>query len=232
MKSAALTTAVLLTLTASAFAQDLRKEARNDRDYQDHYSELTVGLRNSIPTGDAFDNVRWGDLVSGGIGLEIQYGYLWRANSWCYGGWFAGLNIDSFGGRSSTLVDPTTGASIDIRTDRLNVADLEFGARLRQNTGSGFHVDEHVGVGAAIYMKQQVDIRNGGASGLELIKSSVSYLLDVGVRVGAPLGKDVELGLGIAYQVTGAPSEGKDFTGIKFKSMQDVVLSLTLDFGF
>jgi hypothetical protein len=231
MKAAALTTVVMLTLSASAFAQDSRKEARNDRDYQDHYEGLTVGLRNSLPGGKATDTIRWGDLISGGIGLEVQYDYLWRANSWMYGGLYSGLAIDSFGGRTSTQNDPTLG-SVEIRTDRLNMANLEFGGKLRQNFSSAFHVDEHVGVGAAIYMKQKVDIRNTGPSGLELIKSSVSYLVDIGVSVGAPLSKDVDLGLGISYQVNGAPDAGKDFTGLNFKSQTNIVLALTLDFGF
>jgi len=231
MKSAALTTVVMLALAASAFAQDARKEARNDREYRDHYEGLTVGLRDSIPTGDAFQGVRWGDLISGGLGLELQYDYLWRANSWCYGGLYTGLAIDSFGGRTSTVADPTTGIFSTIRTNRLNMASVEFGGKLRQNLSGGFHVDEHVGVGALIYMKQEFDVRNGGPMGLELVKSSVNYMADVGVSVGAPLSKGVDLGLGIAYQVNGAPGEGKDFTG-SFKSLQNVVLALTLDFGF
>jgi hypothetical protein len=231
MKSAALTTVVMLALAASAFAQDVRKEARNDRDYRDHYSGLTVGLRDSIPTGEAFNDVRWGDLVSGGLGLELQYDYLWRANSWCYGGWYAGLSVDSFGGRTSTLTDPATSISYTIRTDRMNMAAVQFGGKMRQNLSSAFHVDEHVGVGALIYMKQEFDVRGTGPSGLELIKSSVNYTFDVGVSVGAPLSRGVDLSLGIGYQVNGAPDEGKDFTG-SFKSMQNVVLALTLDFGF
>ena len=206
---------------------------RNDRDYQDHYEGLTVGLRTSLPGGKATDAIRWGDLLSGGIGLEVQYDYLWRANSWMYGGWYGGLAIDSFGGRHSSRTDPTTGASVDIRTNRLNMADLEFGGKLRQNFSGAFHVDEHVGVGPAIYMKQKVDILNTGPSGLELIKSSVNYMVDFGISLGAPLSKSTDLGLGISYQINGAPDAGKDYTGmIKFKSQGNVVLALTLDFGF
>ena len=197
MKTAALTLFVALLLSASAFAQ---QEPRNEREYRDEYDQLTVGLRNSLPTGDAFTGVRWRDLITSGIGLEVQYQELWRANSWIYGGWYAGLAVDSFGGRSSTLVDPNTGLSTDIRTHRLNTADVEVGGRLRQNF-SGFHVDENVGVGAVVYMKQELDIRNGGPQKLELIKTSENYLFDVGVRIGAPIGKDVELGFGISFQV-------------------------------
>lgn len=228
MKAAALTLVVALSLSASAFAQ---QEARNEREYRSEYDQLIFGLRNSLPTGEAFDGTRWGQLVSGGIGLEIQYQELWRTSSWVYAGWYAGIAVDSFGGRSSTLTDPSTGISSDVRTHRLNTADLEFGGRLRQNF-NGFHIDENVGVGAVIYMKQELDIRNGGAKNLELIKSSVSYVFDLGVRVGAPIAKDVELGLGIGFQLDGAPSHGKDAPGINFKPMQNLVLGLTLDIGF
>jgi hypothetical protein len=224
MKSAALTTVVMLTLSASAFAQEARKETLNERDYRDHYDGLTVGLRNTLPGGEAFDSVRWGDLVSGGIGVELQYGYLWRASSWVYGGWYAGLDVDSFGGRTSTQ------GGLEIRTDRLNTANVVFGGRLRQNF-NGFHVDENVGLGAVIYMKQEFAVRSLGIDNLELIKSSVNYLVNFGVRVGAPLSKNTELNLGLAYQVNGAPDEGKDFTG-KFKSMGNVIVGLSLDFGF
>jgi len=228
MKAAALTLVVALSLSASAFAQ---QETHNEREYKDQYNQLIFGLRNSLPTGEAFTGTRWGEIVSGGIGIEIQYAQLWRTSSWVYGGWYAGVAVDSFGGRSSTLVDSTTGATADIRTDRLNTADLEFGGRLRQNF-NGFHVDENVGVGAVMYMKQDFDVRNGGPSKLELIKSSVSYLVDFGVRVGAPVAKDVELGLGVGFQVNGAPSHGKDAPGIHFRPMQNIVLGLTLDIGF
>ena len=222
MKAAALTLAVALSLSASAFAQ---QEARNEREYRDGYSQFSVGLRNSLPTGEAFQGVKWDDLISGGIGLQLQYSDLYRSNSWVYTGWYLGVNIDSFGGRSSTV------QGVDIRTDRLNMANLEFGLKVRQNF-QGFHLDEHLGVGAAMYMKQEVDIRNGGPEGLELIKSSVNYLFDVGVRFGAPIGKDVELALGVSYQMNGAPSEGDDFSGLNFKSQKNVVLGLYLDFGF
>jgi len=224
MKSAALTTVVMLTLSASAFAQDARKEVLNERDYRDHYSGLTVGLRNTLPGGQAFDDTRWGELVSGGIGLQLEYGYLWRASSWVYGGWYAGLDVDSFGGRSSTE------GGLEIRTDRLNTANVVFGGRLRQNF-NGFHVDENIGIGAVLYTKQEFAIRNLGVDNLELIKSSDNYLVNFGVRVGAPLSKNVELNLGLGYQINGAPDEGDDFGG-KFKPMHNVIVGLSLDFGF
>jgi hypothetical protein len=228
MKAAALTLVVALSLSASAFAQ---QEPRNEREYRDEYNQLTIGLRDSMPTGDAVNGVRWGDLITGGIGLELQYQELWRANSWIYGGWYAGVAVDSFGGRSLTFVDPTTSFTSVIRTHRLNTADLEFGGRLRQNF-NGFHIDENVGVGAVAYMKEELDVRNGGPQKLEFIKSSENYLYDLGIRVGAPVGKDVELGLGLAFQVNGAPAHGKDFPGLHFKPQENLVLGLTLDIGF
>jgi len=228
MKAAALTLVVALSLSASAFAQ---QEARNEREYRSEYDQLIFGLRNTLPTGEAFNGTRWGQIVSGGIGLEVQYQELWRTSSWIYAGWYGGIAFDSFGGRSSSLTDPSSGITTDVRTARLNTADLEFGGRVRQNF-NGFHVDENVGVGALMYMKQDMDVRNGGPQNLELIKSSVSYLFDLGVRVGAPVAKDVELGLGIAFQLNGAPSHGKDAPGINFRPMQNVIIGLTLDIGF
>lgn len=222
MKAAALTLVVALSLSASAFAQ---QGPRNEREYRDSYDHFSVGLRNSLPTGNALDGVDWDDLVSGGIGLQFQYSALWRANSWNYGGYYFGVAVDSFGGRTSTLSGAT------VRTDRLNMVNVEFGGKLRQNF-NGFFVDEHVGIGAAVYMKQELDIRNGGPEGLELIESSVNYLFDIGVRIGAPIGRDVELALGVSYHMNGAPSEGEDFSGLKFKAQQNIVFGLTLDFGF
>ncbi|MBV8878737.1 MAG: hypothetical protein JO332_02120 [Planctomycetaceae bacterium] len=225
MKAAALTLVVALSLSASAFAQT---EARNEREYRDSYDHFVVGLRNSLPTGTAFSGVDWDDLISGGIGLELQYSQLSRASSWVYGGWYVGLSVDSYGGRSSTL--SSGGVTADIRTGRLNTAALEFGGRLRQNF-NGFHLDESVGVGPLMYMKQEFDVRNGGPENLELIKSSVSYLLDVNVRVGAPIGKNIELGLGVGLDLKGAPGEGDDVSGLNFRPMLNIVFGLTLDIG-
>jgi len=92
-------------------------------------------------------------------------------------------------------------------------------------------VDEKIGVGAAVYMKQEFAVRNLGIDNLELIKSSVNYLANFGMRLGAPLSKNRELNMGLAYQINGAPDEGKDFNG-KFKSMGNVIIGLSLDFGF
>src|SRR5579862_4887445 len=228
MKSAALTLVVALSLSASAFAQ---QEARNEREYREDYTQVIVGLRNTLPSGNAVQNVRWGDLVSGGIGVDVQYAELWRASSWVYGGWYADVNIDSFGGRTSSQTDPTTGLAAEFRTDRLNTADLEFGGRLRQNF-NGFHIDENVGVGAVMYMKEDVANRSTGIDKLEFIKSSVNYMFDFGIRVGAPVGKNVELNLGLAFQVNGAPDAGKDFSTLNFRPMQNLVLGLSLDIGF
>ena len=111
-----------------------------------------------------------------------------------------------------------------------NMANVVFGGKLRQNF-NGFHVEENVGIGAAIYMKQEVDITDLGIEVLELIKSSVTYLANFGAKIGAPLSKDVELSLGISYQINGAPDEGKDFNST-FKSQRNIILGLTLDIGF
>lgn len=223
MKSAALTLVVALSLSASAFAQ---QESRNERDYRDEYDQLIVSLRTIIPGGEAFTGVRWKELISGGLGANFQYSDLTRANSWIYGGWYIGAGIDSFGGKTATEDGGDT-----FRTHRLNTASLEIGPRLRQNF-NGFHVDENIGVGGLFYMKQEIDDRTAGQSNLEFIKSSASYMFDVGARLGAPIGKDVDLNIGFAYQVNGAPSRGKDFTGFKFKEQQNFVFSLGLDIGF
>src|SRR5882672_576799 len=115
MKPAALTVVLALSLSASAFAQ---QESRNEREYRDVYSILTVGLETTIPGGDAFANVRWSELISGGIGLDFEYSHLWRQNSFMYAGYFAALNFDSFGGRQSTQLNTATGTSIDMHTSR------------------------------------------------------------------------------------------------------------------
>jgi hypothetical protein len=223
MKSAALTLVVALSLSASAFAQ---QEPRNEREYREDYDQLIFSLRTIIPGGEALPGSRWNDVVSGGLGLGVEYSSLTRLNSWIYGGWYVGAGIDSYGGKSIT---DDTGEMF--RTHRLNTANLEFGGRLRQNF-SGFHVDENIGAGGLFYMKQEIDDRSSGEDNLEFIKSSASYMFDVGLRLGAPIGKDVELNIGFAYQVNGAPSRGKDFTGFKFKEMQNYVFSLGLDIGF
>jgi hypothetical protein len=229
MKSAALTSFLALALSAVAVAQETRndREPRNDREYRNDYEQLSFSVRTTLPGGEAFQGVRWNDIISGGIGLGVEYSSLYQASSWIYGGWFVGLGIDSFGGR--TLTDSLSGD--EIRTDRLNMADLEFGGRLRQNF-KGFHVDESVGVGGLFYMKQEFADRTQDLDKLELIKSSATYMFDVGVRLGAPVGKDVELSLGAFYRVNGAPSHGKDVPGVTFKIQENFVFSLSLDIGF
>jgi|SRR5581483_913562 len=228
MKSAALTSFLALSLSAAAAAQETRndREPRNDREYRDGYNQLIFSLSTTLPGGEAFSGTNWKDLISGGVGLEAEYGELWQANSWIYGGWYAGLGVDSFGGRTFT---PSGGD--ELRTDRLNMADLEVGGRLRQNF-RGFHVDENVGVGGVFYMKQDFADRTLGIDKLELIKASASYMLDFGARIGAPIGKDVELNLGAAYRINGAPAHGKDVSGIKFKMQENIVFALSLDIGF
>jgi hypothetical protein len=228
MKPAALTMVLALALSASAFAQ---QESRNEREYKDVYSNLTVGLETTIPGGDAFANVRWSELISGGVGLDLEYSRLWRENSWVYCGYFVGLNLDSYGGRSSTQFNQGTSTFIDVRTSRMNMAGVTVGGRIRENF-NGWHMDQSAGLGAAIYTKQEVDILGTGPDNLELIKSSVNYTALIEARVGAPLGNDVELNLGVGYRINGAPQEGKDFTGTKFKSMSNLVIGLSLDIGF
>ncbi len=228
MKPAALTLVLALSLSASAFAQ---QEARNEREYTDVYDTFTVGLQNTIPGSKAFDDVRWSELISGGVGLDLEYSRLWRQNSWIYWGYYGSLQIDSFGGKKSTQFDSASSTFVDIRTDRLNMGGLLVGTRLRENF-SGFHMDQSVGIGASMYMKEKIDVL-GGASGLEFIKSSVNYAAEIAARIGAPLGKSIDLNLGVGMRFNGAPDEGKDFTGsLKFKPQQNLVLALTLDFGF
>lgn len=228
MKSAALTSILALSLSAAAVAQEARtdREPRNDREYRNNYDQVIFGLSTTLPGGEAFQGARWKDLISGGIGFDVQYCELWQANSWVYGGWYVGVGVDSFGGRTFSL-----SGGDEIRTDRMNMADLEVGGRLRQNL-RGFHIDESVGVGGLFYMKQDFADRTLGVDKLELIKSSANYMFDVGVRLGAPVGKNVDLNLGVAYRVNGAPSEGKDVMGIKFKMQQNIVFDLGLDIGF
>jgi hypothetical protein len=230
MKSAALTSVLALSLSAVAVAQETRTEtraeARNDREYKNEYDQLIISLRTTLPGGEAFSGVRWNDLISGGLGVDVEYCGLWQMNSWAYGGWFIGLGVDSFGGRTFT---PPGGD--ELRTDRLNTADLEVGPRFRQNL-KGFHIDESIGVGAVMYMKQDFADRTLGVDKLELIKASANYMFDVGARIGAPIGKNVDLSLGAQYRINGAPSEGKDVSGIKFKIQQNVVFALSLDIGF
>jgi len=229
MKSAALTSFLALSLSAAAVAQETRndREPRNDREYRNEYEQLIFSLRTTLPGGEAFQGVRWNDLISGGLGLDVEYCQLSQLNSWVYGGWFVGLGIDSFGGKTFTAA----GGGDEFRSDRLNMADLEVGGRLRENF-RGFHVDESLGVGGLFYMKQDVADRTLGIDKLELIKSSATYMFEVGARLGAPIGKDVELNLGAAYRINGAPSHGKDAPGIKFKIQQNVVFALSLDIGF
>lgn len=228
MKAAALTAVLALSISASAFAQ---QEGRNEREYKDVYSDVTVGIETSIPGGKAFEDTRWSEIISGGIGLDLEYSRLWRENSWVYLGYFTALNIDSFGGKKSTQFDPASSTFVDIRTSRLNMAGLQVGARLRENF-SGFHMDQSVGVGASVYTKQEVDIM-GGAQNLELIKSSVNYATSIAARIGAPLSKSCELNFGVGIRWNGAPDEGKDFKGaLKFKSQQNLILGISLDFGF
>lgn len=222
MKPAALTVVLALSLSASAFAQ---QESRNERDYKDLYSDLTVGLQTTIPGGKAFNDVRWSEVISGGIGLDLEYSRLWRQNSFIYWGYFADLSIDSFGGRHATLL------GTEVHTNRTNQGAVQFGTRIRENF-NGFHMDQSVGVGAVIYTKQELDVLNGGPEGVEFIKSSVNYTASIAARIGAPLSKSCELNLGIGVRFNGAPDEGKDIVGINFKSQTNLVIGLSLDFGF
>jgi hypothetical protein len=232
MKSATVTAIVLFALPAAAFAQQSKREAREERAYSDRagYQELNFGLRASMPLGDMFNGQKWDDFYTMGLGLEVQYTELWKSSRGIFGGWYGGIALESFGGRRNTFTDPNLG-TIQLKSDRLNLASAEVGIRFREEFQT-FHFDQNVGVGATFYGKADVEDGASGATG-EFVQSSISYMFAVGLRLGAPIGDNCELGLGFTYRINGTPKEGEDVRGaVNFKPLQEVIIALTLDFLF
>jgi hypothetical protein len=176
--------------------------------------------------GDLFQGLAWDDAYTMGLGLEIQYVDLTKSSRGIYGGWYAGLDLESFGGRRFDF------GGGEFKSERLNLASLEVGIWFREDFKT-FRFDQHVGIGPTFYGGTDIENTQIPNSDAEFIKSTITYMFTAGLRVGAPIGDGCELGLGFAYRINGTPREGVSANNVvNFKPLQEVIIALTLDFIF
>jgi hypothetical protein len=195
--------------------------------------ELTLGIRIPFLGGD-LDNsgssMKWDDLYgNAGGGFEAKYSHLFKVSPVVSVGPYAGFTIDVFGGNHIDL-DPGSGTqTFDV--DPWAVVRLVFGARVRQQWGA-FFMDENIGLGPVFYAAGTASDPLG-FDDIEIIKGSVSLAFELGLRVGAVVSRKVDLGLGLAWELNGAPETGRDLSSaIDFKAQTNFVLTFLINLNF
>lgn len=196
---------------------------------QDAYSELTAGGRISIPGGTATnqDNTSWGDVLKTGYGFEAEYSYLCKLSDNLYLGPVAEFSIDYFQGKSDTI------NGLTVTPDTLQVAGLSGGVRLRENFGKLFF-DQTIAGGTSVYKKDDAKFSAGAVSvKAEAIKGTWAALFEAGGRAGISLDNHVDVGVGVGFQLNGAPKAGAAFaSGFNFKDQQNLIVALDINFNF
>jgi hypothetical protein len=195
--------------------------------------ELTLGIRVPFLGGD-LDNSgsskKWKDLYgTAGGGFEAKYSHLFKVSPVVAIGPYAGFTLDVFGGKT-IVVDPGTGPE-NWDVDPWAVARLVFGARFREQWGA-FFMDENIGFGPVFYS-------SGTASDLlafndiEIVKGSTKMCFELGMRLGAVVSRKVDLGLGMAWELNGAPERGKDLANtFEYKAQANFVLTFLINLNF
>jgi hypothetical protein len=195
--------------------------------------EVTLGIRVPFLGGD-LDNSglskKWKDLYgSAGGGFEAKYSHLFKISPVGAIGAYAGFTLDVFGGKT-IVVDPGTGPETwDV--DPWAVTRLIFGARVRQQWGA-FFMDENIGFGPVFYSR-------GTASDLlafndiEIIQGSTKMCFELGMPLGAVVSRKVDLGLGMAWELNGAPERGRDLANtFDYKAQANFVLTFLINLNF
>jgi hypothetical protein len=195
--------------------------------------ELTLGIRIPFLGGD-LDNTgssrKWKDLYGeAGGGFEAKYSHLFKVSPVVAVGPYAGFTVDVFGGNHID-VDPGTGLERwDV--DPWAVSRLVFGARVREQWGA-FFMDENIGLGPVFYAAGTASDPLG-FNAIEIIKGSVNLAFELGLRVGAVVSRKVDLGLGLAWELNGAPETGRDLSSaIDFKAQTNFVLTFLINLNF
>jgi hypothetical protein len=195
--------------------------------------ELTLGIRIPFLGGDADNSgssMKWSDLYgTAGGGFEAKYSHLFKVSPVVSVGPYAGFTVDVFGGNHMD-VDPGTGLERwDV--DPWAVTRLVFGARVREQWGA-FFMDENLGLGPVFYAAGTASDPLG-FNDIEIIKGSVNLAFELGLRVGAVVSRKVDLGLGLAWELNGAPERGADISStIDFKAQTNFVLTFLINLNF
>lgn len=217
------TVALMALLSAgAAFAQDdlPRKSA------------LFLDVRATRPGGEATSGRSWDELLATGFGVEIGYQHFWDLTPKMRVGFYGALSTDDFHGKQTTITDQASGAKLSVDPESMSMYGLEVGGRLRVDAGSVF-AEGTMGVGLTIYQSVDATVKGpGGTATLEAIDSSNGILFTVGARGGIHLSPVVDVVLGVAFRLNGAPKVGSGFTGFEFKDQENLVVSLGLAFNF
>jgi hypothetical protein len=201
-------------------------------DKAEGYDEMTLGIR--VPfLGGKLDNEgdKWTDVFhSSGIGFNLDGSFLWAASSKVAVGIYTTFELDSFGGKTTT-VDLGAGP-VDITQDDLLMTRFLVGARVRETFGH-FFLDQNMGFGFATYSSSSA--RANGVS-VGVIDSSIVFAFELGARFGFAVSEVVDLGIGLAYNYNGAPSVSNDLSqvdpSLKFQGQSNTILCFFINLNF
>jgi hypothetical protein len=180
------------------------------RDPVEAFTYLQAALRFTFMGGEVTpgSGVNYGDLFSTGIGGSIQGGHLWRLSKTILFGPYLELDLDSFGGKSST--DSFGDA---LKPDSMNTLRMLGGAKIREEFGSGarFFGDQYLALGVIHYPSVGGTLTSGGITSTgNLFSSKTVAAFDLGADIGWAPSSLIDLFFGFVLSINGAPGEGKD----------------------
>lgn len=196
--------------------------------------EVNLGIRIPFLGGDADNRSSndWSDLYSeAGFGILGSYSRLFRVSRIFSIGPYAAITTDFFDGER---VDVLPGAgTLRLDLEDLAVTRLVFGVRAREQFGA-FWMDQHLGFGPVFYGAGEAENPLDDDDDLEFLDPSVSLTFEVGFRFGMAVSRTVDIGLGMAFELNGAPDKGDDVPddGFEFKGQGNFVLTIAVNLNF
>lgn len=236
-----LTAALALLLQAAAAPQEEeeipppRKPAQESR-YAgawrsrmfDLSDEIGIDIRFTMLGGDAVEDESWGDFFGGGIGVAARYEHLWRVAPTAGIGFYGAISLDSFSG-DSTVVESVPGGFVNVELEDMTLFRALVGFTARQHF-KNFFLAENIGIGLAFYPDIEAEVSGTGTINVGAIDASNAIAFEIGLRGGVMVSRTIDIGLGVAYEINGAPDDGELDAGVD--GQRNFVLSLALNVNF
>ena len=170
---------------------------------------LEATLRFTFPGGDVVSGgPKYGDIFNVGVGGGVQVDYLWKLTRALYLGAYLEVDVDSFGGKTTTDSFGDT-----LKPDTMTTFRILGGIKAREEFAPDgrFFFEEFLGLGANRYPSVQGTLTSGGTVTTgELFASGTTVAFDLGLTVGWNVSPQVGLFLSVVVEVNGGPGEGKD----------------------